>query len=135
MRYTWKSEWPWIGLSRSPKVKSDGAIGLLLYNSPIVFNRNKWPKVAPLQDISLSNPCDIDCDLQRSLKVKSNGVIGLSVYDFILLFTETYGLTWLHIEIHTFKIWDLQFDLSRSLKVKYNSAFGLHIYESLLVSK
>ncbi len=41
---------------------------------------------AVLQDISLSNLCDLDFDLSRSLKVKCDGVIGLSLYGFLLIY-------------------------------------------------
>ncbi len=50
-----------FGLSRSPRDKSGGAIGLPKYDFLYVFNSNIWPNSAPLRDIKL-------------LTVKSNGV-------------------------------------------------------------
>ena len=35
---------------------------------------------APLQDIMVQNPSDLDFDLSRSLKVQCDGVIGFSIY-------------------------------------------------------
>ncbi len=67
-------------LSRSSKViyeghSGEGAIGLPLYDFPLMFNSNIGPSWAPLWDIRLKNLSDLDVDLSRSLNVKSNGAI------------------------------------------------------------
>ena len=42
-------------LSRSLKVKCNGAIGLPIYGFLLMFNSNIGPKMAPLLDINLQN--------------------------------------------------------------------------------
>ncbi len=55
-------------LSGALKAKCDGAIGLLLYDFLLAFNRNIWHNTATLQDI-ISNLRVLDTYLSRSLKV------------------------------------------------------------------
>ena len=52
-----------------------------------MFNSNKWPNSAPLQDTRLRNLSDLG--LSTSLKVKCDAVIGLSIYDFLLIYIVT----------------------------------------------
>ncbi len=47
-----------FGLSRSLKVKCDGAIELLIYGFLLMFNSSIGPNSAPLQDIRLQNLSD-----------------------------------------------------------------------------
>ena len=42
-------------LSRSLRVKSDGAIGLNIYGFLLMLNSNIWHIMAPLQDISFAS--------------------------------------------------------------------------------
>ena len=53
-------------LSRSLKVKCDGAIGLSIYGLSLMFNL--WPNLAPLRDIRLRNVNDVEFDHLRPLK-------------------------------------------------------------------
>ncbi len=53
-------------LSRSLKVKCDGAIGLPIYGFLLMVNSNIWPNTALLQDISLQNMSDLEFDISRS---------------------------------------------------------------------
>ncbi len=69
-----KSEWPDIDLSRSPKVKCHGVIGLAIYASLLMVNSNIGPDLAPLV-IRLWNLDDLDFHLSRSFKVKSGSAI------------------------------------------------------------
>ncbi len=71
-------------LLRSLKVKCDTVIELPMYAFLLMFNSNKWPNSAPLQDIRLRNQSDFD--LSMSLSVKCDGVIGLSIYGFIFIY-------------------------------------------------
>ncbi len=48
-----------------------------------MINSNIGPNLAPLRDIRLWNPSDLDLDLLRSFKVKSNTAVGLSIYEFL----------------------------------------------------
>ncbi len=66
-------------LSRSLKVKCEGAIRLTIYGFLLMFNSNIGPNLAPLQDIRLQNLDDLEFDLSRSLNVKSNGAFGLPI--------------------------------------------------------
>ncbi len=52
-----------------------------------MFNSNKWPSSAPLQDRRLRNMSDLEFDLSRSLKVKCDDVIGLAIHGFLLTYT------------------------------------------------
>ncbi len=70
-------------LSRSPKVKCDGAIGLLIYDLLLMFNSNIRPTSATLRDINLRNFGDLNFKLSRSLKVKCDDGIGLPTYGFL----------------------------------------------------
>ncbi len=77
-------------LSRSLKVKCEGAIGLPIYGFLLMFNSNIGPNRAPLRDISLQNLGDLDFDLSRSLKVKANGAFRLPTHDFLLVSNSNY---------------------------------------------
>ncbi len=57
-----------FGLSRPFKVKYDGAIGLPIYASLLMFNSNIWPN-SVARDIRHRNLSDLDFDLSSSLKV------------------------------------------------------------------
>ncbi len=58
--------------SRSLKVKSDGAVGLIkICYFLSVPNSNIWPNWASLRDASLHNVSHLDFDLSRSLKLSS----------------------------------------------------------------
>ncbi len=56
-----------------------------------MFNSNIGPKQAPLRDIRLRNPSDLDFDLSRSLKVKCDSAIGIPMYDLLLMFNSNIG--------------------------------------------
>ncbi len=78
-------------LSRSLKVKCDGAIGLPIYGFLSMFNSNIWPNMAPLRNyIRLQNLGDLEFDLSRSFKFKSNCAFGLPIYDFLLVSNSNY---------------------------------------------
>ncbi len=66
-------------LSRSLKVKCNGAIELPIYGFLLMVNSNIWPNTALFEIMSLENMSDLEFDLSRSLKVKSNGAFGLPV--------------------------------------------------------
>ena len=70
-------------LSRSQNVKSDGGIGLQMYDFLLIFSSNIWATLAHLWHTSFQNLSDID-------KVKCNDNSGL--YNFLLMFKVTYGL-------------------------------------------
>ncbi len=72
-------------LSRSLKVKCDGAIGFPIYGFLLMLNSNIGPNYAPLRDIRLLNLGELDFDLSRSLKVKCDSAIGLPLYGFLLM--------------------------------------------------
>ncbi len=50
-------------LSRSLKIKCDGAIGLPTYGFLLMVNSNIWPNSAPLRGVRLRNLSDLDFDL------------------------------------------------------------------------
>ena len=72
-----------VDLSRSLKVRCDGAIGLPIYGFLLTVNSNIWSNSAHLRDIRFWNLSDLD--LSRSLKVKYEGVTGLPIYAFLLM--------------------------------------------------
>ncbi len=51
-------------LSRSLKVKCNGAVGLPICDFLLAFNSNTWPHSAPLEDMSLRNLSEIDIDIR-----------------------------------------------------------------------
>ncbi len=55
-------------LYRSIKVKSDGVIGLPIYDFLLKVYSNIGPNLAPLRDISLSNLSDLDLTFQGHLR-------------------------------------------------------------------
>ena len=46
---------------------------------------------APLWNIRLQNPSDLDFALSKSLKVKCEGAIELPIYGFLLMFNTNIG--------------------------------------------
>ncbi len=56
-----------------------------------MVNSTTGPNSAHLQNISISNPSDLDFDLSKSLKVKSFDAIGLPIYGFLLMFNTNMG--------------------------------------------
>ncbi len=55
-------------LTRSLRVKSDGAVGLSICDLLLVFNSNTWPKSVPLSGLRNLGDLKIHIDLSRSLK-------------------------------------------------------------------
>ncbi len=56
-----------------------------IYGFRLTINSSIGPNQAPLQDIRLPNPIDLEFDHSRTLKVKSNGAVGLPIYGFLLM--------------------------------------------------
>ncbi len=54
-------------LSRSVKVKCDGAVAVLIHEFLFVSNNNIWPNWTSLRDISLQNLRGLDLDFQGHL--------------------------------------------------------------------
>ena len=77
-------------LSRSHKVKCEGAIELPIYGFLFMVNSYIWPSTALLREISLQHLSDLECDLSRSVKDISNGTVGLPIYDFLLVSNSNY---------------------------------------------
>ncbi len=75
-------------LSRSLKVKCEGAIGLPIYGFLLMFHSNIGPNSAVFREIRLRNLGDLDFDLSKSLKVNSNGAVRLPIYGFLLIFNS-----------------------------------------------
>ena len=76
-------------LTRSSKVKCDGAIGLSICELLLVSNSNTWRNSAPLRDISLQNWSDLDSDLSSSRKSHANRTDGHPIYNFLLMFNSS----------------------------------------------
>ena len=70
-----------MDLSKSLKVKYDGAIGILINGFLLMFNSN----IEPLQDIGFRNLSDLEFALSNSLKVKCDDAIGLPIYNFLAM--------------------------------------------------
>ena len=92
-----------------------------------MFNGNRRPNSAPLQDIRLRNLSDLEFDLSRSLKVICDDVIGLLIYAFLLMFNSN---LWPNSspsqDIRLRNLSELEFDLSRSnVIVSLNSQYML----------
>ncbi len=66
-------------LSRSLKVKCEGATGLTISGFLFIFNTNIGTNLAPLREIRLQNLSELESDLSRSLKIKSNAAIRLPI--------------------------------------------------------
>ena len=116
---------PWLGLSRSHKVKCNRVIGFHIYGFLLMVNINSniEPSSAPLRDIMLWNVSNLDFDLSRSFKWKSDGVIGLPIYGFLYMVNSNIRPN--SAPLRDMMLWnrsDLDVDLSMSLKVKSDSA-------------
>ncbi len=66
-----------IDLCRSHKAKSDGAVGLLIYDFLSVFKSKMWPNAPLLLDIRLRHLSDLKYDLSLSVKGRCDGAIAI----------------------------------------------------------
>ena len=76
----------------SLEIKSDSVIVFAIYGFLLMVNSNIGVNSAPLREIRLRNPSDLDFGLSRSLKIKRDGVIGLTIYSFLLMVNSNIGL-------------------------------------------
>ncbi len=131
-----KSEWYRFDLSRSFKVKSDGAFGHLIYNFLLMFNSKLWPISGPLRHISLQNLSDLGRGLSRSSNVKCDGNKAIPIYDFLLVFNST---TWpntaLLRDISLEKLSGIEIVFSMSVKSNVIISLDSHIWSPITVTK
>ena len=112
--------------SRSSKVKSNSAAGLLIYNFLLVFNRNIKPNSARLRDTGLQYLSDLELDLLISLKVKFNYAFWIPRTWFLWVFNSKMWTNSAPLR-DTRKIWMDLTDLVMLLTLKSHSAVGLLI--------
>ena len=108
-------------LSRSFKVRSNGAIRLPIYGFLLMFNGNIWPSLAPLCDIRLQNMSDLDLDLSRSHKFKSNGVVRPPICNLVLVSKSNHISISCHLSVIPTRIFFL---LSLIIRPSFRKSLG-----------
>ncbi len=128
------SDWPWLWFFT---VKSDGAIGLPIYDFLVVFNSNIWPYVVSLSDTRLHNLCDRDTlNFQDDSSSDQFQVpFGLPIYEFLLVYNSNMRMALLCIFITLIhKPSNYRWPWLWPFKVKSDSTFRFPIYDFLLES-
>ena len=111
-------------LTRSPKVKCDGAVGLSICDFLLVSNSNTWSNSGPLPDISLRNRSDLDSDLSSSRQSKVIASMDSPFMSSYLCLIVTYGLTLLLYKIQGVEIW---VSLTLTYKVTQGQMWWYHM--------